>query len=278
MLETLVDLAARKLGIDPAELRRRNMIPAERDAVSRPRWSTPTTAATSARTSKTASSIADYAGFEARRRESLDRRQAARHRNFQHRRGVQCRPDRTRRVALRSHPARSPSRWARTTTARATPPRSARSSPTSSAFRPDRVRYQYGDTDQVAIGTGTFGSRSMACGGTALLMAADKVIAKGKKLAAHAAGSRRARHRVRERQVHRHRHRQDHRAQPRSPSTRSTCARCRRAWKPACSRAAPSTAASAPIRTAAMSSRSRSTKPPAWSSSCATMRSTTSAT
>ncbi len=51
---------------------------------------------------------------------------------------------------------------------------------------PDRVRFQYGDTDQVAIGTGTFGSRSMACGGTALLMAADKVIAKGKKLAAHA--------------------------------------------------------------------------------------------
>jgi carbon-monoxide dehydrogenase large subunit len=50
---------------------------------------------------------------------------------------------------------------------------------------PDQVRYQYGDTDQVAIGTGTFGSRSMACGGTALLMAADKIIAKGKKLAAH---------------------------------------------------------------------------------------------
>ena len=50
---------------------------------------------------------------------------------------------------------------------------------------PERVRFQYGDTDQVAIGTGTFGSRSMACGGTALLIAADKIIAKGKKLAAH---------------------------------------------------------------------------------------------
>ena len=50
---------------------------------------------------------------------------------------------------------------------------------------PDRVRYQFGDTDQIAIGTGTFGSRSAISGGTALLMAADKVINKGKKLAAH---------------------------------------------------------------------------------------------
>src|SRR5690606_17839022 len=50
---------------------------------------------------------------------------------------------------------------------------------------PDQVRFQYGDTDKVAIGTGTFGSRSMVAGGSALLIAADKVIAKGKKLAAH---------------------------------------------------------------------------------------------
>jgi carbon-monoxide dehydrogenase large subunit len=50
---------------------------------------------------------------------------------------------------------------------------------------PDRVRFKFGDTDQVAIGTGTFGSRSMVAGGTALLMAADKIIAKAKKLAAH---------------------------------------------------------------------------------------------
>jgi carbon-monoxide dehydrogenase large subunit len=50
---------------------------------------------------------------------------------------------------------------------------------------PDQVRFNQGDTDQVAIGTGTFGSRSMIAGGTALLAAADKVIAKGKTLAAH---------------------------------------------------------------------------------------------
>jgi carbon-monoxide dehydrogenase large subunit len=48
-----------------------------------------------------------------------------------------------------------------------------------------RIRFSYGDTDEVMIGTGTFGSRSTACGGTAMLMAAEKVIAKGRRLAAH---------------------------------------------------------------------------------------------
>ena len=47
------------------------------------------------------------------------------------------------------------------------------------------MRFQSGDTDQVAIGTGTFGSRTMIAGGTALLIAVEKIIAKGKKLAAH---------------------------------------------------------------------------------------------
>jgi carbon-monoxide dehydrogenase large subunit len=50
---------------------------------------------------------------------------------------------------------------------------------------PERVRFQQGDTDLVAIGTGTFGSRSTVAAGTALLSAADKVIAKGRKIAAH---------------------------------------------------------------------------------------------
>ena len=50
---------------------------------------------------------------------------------------------------------------------------------------PSRIRFSYGDTDEVMIGTGTFGSRSTACGGAAMLMAAEKVIAKGRRLAAH---------------------------------------------------------------------------------------------
>src|SRR5712692_4437500 len=49
---------------------------------------------------------------------------------------------------------------------------------------PAEVRYIDGDTDRVAFGMGTMGSRSTVIGGTALWMAADKVIAKGKKIAA----------------------------------------------------------------------------------------------
>jgi carbon-monoxide dehydrogenase large subunit len=42
-----------------------------------------------------------------------------------------------------------------------------------------------GDTDRVASGRGTFGARSMVCGGGALRLAADEVIEKGKRFAAH---------------------------------------------------------------------------------------------
>jgi aerobic carbon-monoxide dehydrogenase large subunit len=43
----------------------------------------------------------------------------------------------------------------------------------------------HGDTETVPFGMGTYGSRSMAVGGGALALTADKVIEKGKKIAAH---------------------------------------------------------------------------------------------
>jgi len=49
----------------------------------------------------------------------------------------------------------------------------------------DDLRVIEGDTDAVAFGAGSFGSRSAAIGSTALWLAADKVIAKGKRIAAH---------------------------------------------------------------------------------------------
>jgi carbon-monoxide dehydrogenase large subunit len=48
-----------------------------------------------------------------------------------------------------------------------------------------RVEIIEGDTDQVPYGSGTFGSRSIAVGGSALDRAAIKVIDKGKTIAAH---------------------------------------------------------------------------------------------
>ncbi|MFO1069542.1 MAG: xanthine dehydrogenase family protein molybdopterin-binding subunit [Geminicoccaceae bacterium] len=49
----------------------------------------------------------------------------------------------------------------------------------------DRIEIVHGDTDRVAYGIGTYGSRSLALGGSALLMSVDKVIEKGRKIAAH---------------------------------------------------------------------------------------------
>ena len=50
---------------------------------------------------------------------------------------------------------------------------------------PEETRVIEGDTDAVAFGAGSFGSRTAAIGGTALWLAADKIIAKGKRIAAH---------------------------------------------------------------------------------------------
>jgi carbon-monoxide dehydrogenase large subunit len=49
----------------------------------------------------------------------------------------------------------------------------------------EAVEIVHGDTSKVLFGMGTYGSRSIAVGGTAIVKALDKVIAKGKKIAAH---------------------------------------------------------------------------------------------
>ncbi len=49
----------------------------------------------------------------------------------------------------------------------------------------ENVDIVHGDTGRVVFGMGTYGSRSLAVGGTAIVKAVDKVIDKGKKIAAH---------------------------------------------------------------------------------------------
>jgi carbon-monoxide dehydrogenase large subunit len=49
----------------------------------------------------------------------------------------------------------------------------------------DNVSIVHGDTSKILFGMGTYGSRSIAVGGTAIVKALDKIIAKGKKIAAH---------------------------------------------------------------------------------------------
>jgi carbon-monoxide dehydrogenase large subunit len=48
-----------------------------------------------------------------------------------------------------------------------------------------QVEIVHGDTNRIPFGMGTYGSRSLAVGGTAMVKAMDKIIAKGKKIAAH---------------------------------------------------------------------------------------------
>src|SRR5262249_48633105 len=50
---------------------------------------------------------------------------------------------------------------------------------------PQRVKIIQGDTDAVAFGMGTGGSRSTTMSGSAIALVSDKIIAKGRKLAAH---------------------------------------------------------------------------------------------
>src|SRR5256885_15293522 len=49
----------------------------------------------------------------------------------------------------------------------------------------DLIRYRYGDSDLVTMGIGTFGSRSAQLAGSAIVVAADRLVEKGCTIAAH---------------------------------------------------------------------------------------------
>ena len=183
VMETLVDLAARALAIDRAELRRRNMIPS---------------AAMPYRTAlvytydcgdfgknlEDCLKLADYAGFAQRRAESerngklrglgLASTVEASNAGLIEHAELRFDPTGTLTVLVGTHDHGQ----GHQTTFR-------QIMASKLGVDPSRIAFRFGDTDQIMIGTGTFGSRSTACAGTAMLMAADKVITKGTKIAAH---------------------------------------------------------------------------------------------
>jgi carbon-monoxide dehydrogenase large subunit len=182
VLERLIDDAARALGRDRAELRRRNLIP---------RTAMPYKTALGltydcgdfARGMDQALKLADYAGFAARREQAPARGRL---------RGLG--------IANPIEKAASPGleyaeiRFNPSGTATVLMGSKNQGQGHETIFKqilherlgldPREVRYIDGDTERVAFGIGTNGSRSTAIGGTALWIAADKVIAKGKKIAA----------------------------------------------------------------------------------------------
>ena len=142
----------------------------------------------------------------------------------------------------------------------------------------DRVEVVHGDTDRVPYGVGTYGSRSLAVGGSALKLSLDKVVEKGRKIAAHAmeadprdvvfeAGT----YRVAGTDL-----RRSFRRSRLPPTTRSTT---RSTGSSRGSRRPPgSTRPTSPFPMAATSARSRSTRIPAARASSGSWRSTISAT
>jgi aerobic carbon-monoxide dehydrogenase large subunit len=183
VIERLVDLAADQLGLDPAELRRRNYI--SPDAM--PFKTGLTFTYDSGEFEKSmdlAIELADVAGFERRRADARKRgklrgigmsntieRAAAQ--GFE---GAEIRFDKSGTVTLLAGSV---------TQGQGHETIYKQIACDRLGLHPDDVHYVQGDTDQVFIGEGTGGSRSATIGGSAVDLATDKITTKAKRLAAH---------------------------------------------------------------------------------------------
>jgi len=183
LLERLLDDAARELGVDRVELRRRNLIPPSampyRTAIA-----FTYDCGEFEKGMDQALRISDWSGFELRRQQSRAK-------------------GRLRGIGLANAIERAAAPGMEYAEIRFEPTGSAtlmvgtksQGQGHETMYRqiacerlglaPSELRVVEGDTDAVAFGAGSFGSRSAAIGGGALWFAADKVIAKGKRIAAH---------------------------------------------------------------------------------------------
>jgi aerobic carbon-monoxide dehydrogenase large subunit len=183
VIETMVDLAARKLGIERAELRRRNMIPAAAMPYKTALIYT-YDCGDFGKNLEDCLKLADCAGFPARSRESKAR---GRLRGL----GISSTVEASN-AGLIEH---AEIRFDPTGTVTVLVGTHDHGQGHATTFRqiisdrlgitPDRIRFSFGDTDQIMIGTGTFGSRSTVSAGTAMIIAAQKIIAKARLIAAH---------------------------------------------------------------------------------------------
>jgi carbon-monoxide dehydrogenase large subunit len=190
VLERLADKAARELGLDRAEIRRRNFIPPSAMPYRTPVGPT-YDCGDFPKVFERALELADYAGFAKRKKPGrgigiacyiessgvapsrLATAMGARV-GFYEVAQVRVAPDGSVTVFLGTH---NHGQGHETAFAQILSKR------LGVDFQ--KIKIVEGDTAQVATGTGTFGSRSIAVGGSALHVAAGKIIAKGKKIAAH---------------------------------------------------------------------------------------------
>ncbi len=186
VIERMVDLAAAQLGIAPVELRRRNLIPPEAMPYKTGLTFTYDSGAFE-RGMDMALSLADFAAFEPRRAEarargklrgigisnSIERAGAP---SFE---GAEIRFDRSGAATIFSGSI-TQGQGHETMYKQLVCDRLG--------LDPKDVYYVQGDTDKVFFGEGTGGSRSATIGGTAMLMATDKIVGKAKLIAAKILG------------------------------------------------------------------------------------------
>jgi carbon-monoxide dehydrogenase large subunit len=183
LIERAMDAAARELNIDPIELRRRNVIPQSKMPY-RTALGPFYDCGQFARNMELAVEASDRAGFAARREAS---RAQGKLRGYGFANAIEQAAGPTPEYAeIRFQPSGSAILLMGTKT---------HGQGHETAFKqimcerlgldPNEVKFIDGDTDRVAFGMGSNGSRSMVVGGAALTLAAQKVIDKGRKLAAH---------------------------------------------------------------------------------------------
>src|SRR3984893_6002524 len=183
MIERLIDIAADEIGMDPAELRRRNTIPPSAMPYRTPLTFTYDSGHFEENLDRTMA-LADWKGFSARRKE------AARHgmlRGIGISNTIEFAADPTIETAeIRFDPGGdvmlvtgsiSHGQGHATVQTQILVDRLG--------VDPHSVKFIQGDTDAVAFGMGTGGSRSTTMSGGAIVLVSEKIIAKGKKLAAH---------------------------------------------------------------------------------------------
>ena len=197
LIERIVENAARELGIDKTELRRRNFIPP-----SAMPYDTPVALQYDCglfeKNLDQALALIDYQGFPARKAEAEGARQAARHRPRQLYRGLRHRPQQRRRSARRPRRALRVGRGPlppdrlgdgvhRLAQPRPEPRDDLRPARLRPLRHPDRERRDRPRRHlQGAVRHGDLRlPQSLAVGGSAIAKAMDKVVNKAKKIAAH---------------------------------------------------------------------------------------------
>lgn len=183
IVERMIDIAAAELGMDPVELRRRNLIPPEAMPYKTALTFTYDCGEFERLLDKTLAK-ADYAGFRARRKQSES---AGKLRGI----GISCTIEQAAGPSTETAELRFDPSGSAIVLAGSTPHGQGHETIYKQlvcerlGLSPDDIRVIEGDTDKVSFGTGTGGSRTAVIGTSAVLRATEKVIEKARKIAAH---------------------------------------------------------------------------------------------